>query len=126
MNEIMTSKSNLSLQKYRFTAEEYHRMGDAVIIAADRRVELINGEIIERSPINSLHAGTAKLLNRLLNNTLQGQVIISVHNPVALNEYSEPEPDLAVLAYRADMYTKAHPTPAEILLVIEVADTSPA
>ena len=62
----MTKETNIPLKKYRFTIEEYHRMGETGIIAPNRRVELINGEIIEMSPIKSPHSGTVKLLNRLL------------------------------------------------------------
>ena len=99
-------------------------MGEAGIITPGHRVELINGEIIEMSPIKSPHAGTVNLLNRLLGKILGDNFIISAQNPVELSQNSEPEPDLAVLKYRDDLYTKSHPQPADVLLVIEVADSS--
>jgi len=121
---MMTKETKIPLKKYHFTVEEYHRMGEAGIIAPGRRVELIRGEIIEMSPINSLHAGTVKLLNRLLSPLLGEDYIVSVQDPVELDRYSEPEPDLAILKYRKDLYTQSHPKPSDVLLIIEVADSS--
>lgn len=99
-------------------------MGETGIIAPGCRVELINGEIIEMSPIKSPHAGTVKLLNRLLGKLLGDDVVISVQDPVELGIYSEPEPDLAILKYREDLYIHSHPQPSDVLLIIEVADSS--
>ncbi len=112
------------VQRYRFTVEQYHRMGELGLFAAAPRVELIHGEIIEMSPINSPHSGAVNRLNRLLNALLGETALISVQNPVAITSHSEPEPDVAVLRVRADFYANAHPKPEEVLLVIEVADTS--
>jgi Uma2 family endonuclease len=120
----MTTKPNQSLPLYQFTTTEYHRLGEAGILEESRRVELLNGNIIEISPINSPHARTVKQLNRLLSKIFGEQAIISVQEPVQLDEHSEPEPDLAVLVYRADLYTQSHPRPSDTLLIIEVADAS--
>jgi len=120
----MTQDTSHLLKKYRFTIEEYHQMGEAGIIAEEQRVELINGEIVEMSPINSPHGGVVNLLNNLLHKLLSDQYIISVQNPVELGKYSEPEPDLTVLVHRPDFYAKSHPTPSDVLLIIEVADSS--
>lgn len=104
--------------------DEYHRMGEAGIIPAGRRVELINGEIIEMSPINSPHAGTVKLLNQLLGKILEEKAVIGIQDPVVLDEHSEPEPDLTILKFREDFYTNAHPETDDVLFLIEVADSS--
>jgi Uma2 family endonuclease len=120
----MTTKPRPLLPLYRFTTTEYHRVGEAGALAEGRRTELLNGNIVEMSPINSPHAGTVKQLNRLLGKIFGERAIVSVQDPVQLDDYSEPEPDLAVLAYRADLYTQAHPRPHEVLLIIEVADAS--
>ena len=105
MNGTMTKEPNIPVKKYYFNVEEYHRIGEAGIIAPGHRVELINGEIIEIGPINSLHAGTVKNLNRLLGRLFGEDAILSVQDPVELNPHSEPEPDLAILKYRTDLYT---------------------
>ena len=89
----MTSRPNPSLPLYQFTTAEYHRLGEAGILAEGRRVELLYGNIIEMGPINSPHAGTVKQLNRLLGKIFGEQAIISVQDPVQLGEHSEPEPD---------------------------------
>jgi Uma2 family endonuclease len=120
----MTKNPDFTLKTYRFTTEEYHQMGEAGILSEDKRVELINGEIVEMSPSKSLHAGVVKFLSSILNKRLGAQYIISVQDPVKIEPYSEPEPDLAILVHREDFYRKSHPTPKEVILLIEVADTS--
>ncbi|MBX2873051.1 MAG: Uma2 family endonuclease [Saprospiraceae bacterium] len=120
----MTRDTQVPIKRYYFNVEEFRQMGEAGIIAPGHRVELINGEIIEKSPINSLHAGTVKNLNRLLSRLLGEDAILSVQDTVELNQHSEPEPDLAILRYRKDLYTQAHPKPEDVFLIIEVADST--
>jgi Uma2 family endonuclease len=109
----------------RFTIEEYHRMGECGILRSDERLELIAGHIIAREPINSRHAGTVDRLTRLWTSRLGDRAIVRVQNPLVLPaQASEVQPDLMLLAPRADFYTPAHPTPPDVLLLIEVADTS--
>jgi Uma2 family endonuclease len=115
---------SLQIAKRHFTADEYGRMADAGILSEDDRVELIEGEIVEMSPIGRRHAACVNRLNRFLTTEIGQLAIVSVQNPVRLDEYSEPEPDVALLRPRADFYEGAHPTPESILLVVEVADTS--
>lgn len=107
-----------------FTVDEYHRMGAAGIFSEDDRVELIDGEILKMSPIGSRHAASVNRLNMLFNNLLGGRAIVSVQNPVVLNDFSEPEPDIAILKPHDDFYAQALPTATDVLLIIEVADTS--
>ena len=76
------------------------------------------------SPIGSAHAARVKRLTRLLVRRLGTQAIVQVQDPVVLSRFSEPEPDLAVLKPRADFYAARHPEPADVLLIVEVADTS--
>src|SRR5207249_1607451 len=99
--------------RHLFTVDEYHRMGEAGIFAEGKRVELIEGEIIEMSPIGSLHAARVKRLTRLLVRRLGIRAIVQVQDPVVLNRFSEPEPDLAVLKPRDDFYASGHPEPAD-------------
>jgi Uma2 family endonuclease len=109
----------------RFTIDEYHRMGEAGILGCDERLELIAGHIVVREPIGSRHAGTVDRLNRLWTSRLGERVIVRVQNPLALPEQaSEVQPDLMLLVPRADFYMASHPVPADVRLLIEVADTS--
>jgi Uma2 family endonuclease len=111
-------------QKYYFSVDDYYRMADAGLFSDDQHVELIEGEVIEMSPIGSSHAGCVDDLNSLLNRKVRRLAIVRVRGPVRINEYSEPQPDLALLKPRRDSYRRSHPTPPEVLLVIEVSDTS--
>jgi Uma2 family endonuclease len=111
------------INQHLFTLDEYHRMIDAGIFAEDDRVELINGIIIEMNPIGKNHGGNVKRLNSLFSKKLP-DVIVSVQDPVQLNNLSEPQPDIALLKFRNDYYTNAHPRPDDVLLIIEVADSS--
>lgn len=99
-------------------------MIEAGILQENDRVELIDGEILHMSPIGSRHAACVNRLNTLLTRHMGDTAIISVQNPVRLNDYSEPEPDIAVLKPRDDFYIAAHPGVEDIVLVIEVAETS--
>ena len=112
------------LRKYRFTVADYHRMAHAGILGEGDRVELIDGEIIEMSPIGSRHAACVNRLTRLLVTKLGDRAVVAVQNPVRLSDLSEPQPDFAVLRPRQGAYADRHPGPADILLLIEVADTS--
>ena len=98
-------------------------MGEAGLLDG-QRVELLEGRIIDMAPVKSKHASVVKFLNNWLRTALSDQYTISVQDPISLSKYSEPEPDLAVLAFREDYYAKAHPHPEDIHLLIEVADTS--
>ena len=107
-----------------FTRKEYHRMGDAGILKPTERVELIRGEIVEMSPIGPRHVAFVNNLTQLLVLRLDGRAIVSVQNPVALDDDTEPEPDLAVLRRRAVPYKESEPATDDVLLLIEVADNS--
>lgn len=109
---------------YRFTVGEYHRMGESGIFAPDARVELIEGEIVERTPIGPRHAACVNRLTDRLAGILRPRAILAVQNPVILGSVSEPQPDIAVLRATDDYYASGHPRPDDILLLIEVADTS--
>jgi Uma2 family endonuclease len=111
-------------QRHRLTVAEYYRMGEAGILAQDAHVELIEGEIIDMPPIGSPHAGTVDYIADALRLACSEQAIVRVQNPVFLDLHSEPQPDIALLRSRPDFYRSAHPTPADVLSIIEVADTS--
>lgn len=112
------------LQRRLFTADEFHRMAEAGVLREDDRVELVDGEIVEMTPIGSPHAACVDRLLALLQRWVEGRGILRVQGPIRLDAHSEPLPDLSVLRPRADFYASAHPTPGDIVLVVEVADTS--
>jgi Uma2 family endonuclease len=114
----------VDIQRRLFTSAEYETMLAAGILAENDRVELIEGEILQMSPIGSPHAGCVKRSNGTFSRLLQGRAIVSVQDPVFLSDVSEPEPDIVLLRPRADFYAGSHPRPEDVLLVLEVAETS--
>lgn len=112
------------LAKRWITVDEYERMGEAGIFHPDDRLELLEGVIYDLSPIGSPHAACVDFLSSFLNRLFGGKFIVRVQSPIRLNDFSEPQPDIALLRWRDDFYRHAHPTPADVLLVIEVADST--
>ena len=110
--------------RHVITVAAFHRMGEAGILGPAERVELIDGEIIDMSPIGALHAAIVARLTMLFSRELGGTAVVWCQNPLRLDDVSEPEPDIVILRPRADFYATAHPGPADALLVIEVSDTS--
>ncbi|HJR08660.1 MAG TPA: Uma2 family endonuclease [Pyrinomonadaceae bacterium] len=115
---------SVQIARRHFNVTEYYRMTEAGILSESDRVELIDGEVIEMSPIGSRHAACVNRLTMLLTGKLGQTAILSVQNPIRLDEYSEPQPDLCLLQPRSDFYAEGHPTPVDVLLVVEVADSS--
>lgn len=99
-------------------------MAEAGILSEDDHVELLEGEVVEMSPIGSRHAACVDRLNRLLNQLANLDVIVRVQNPIYLSDYSEPQPDISLLRPRDDFYAGEHPKPSDVVMVIEVADSS--
>ena len=113
-------------QRHAVSVAEYLRMGEAGVFQPEARLELVEGEILEMAPIGSRHGGTVNTLNRLFAQLLGERCVVAVQNPVALGDRSMPQPDLALLKSRGDDYTRSHPTASDVLLLIEVADTTRA
>jgi len=111
-------------QRHRYTVADYHRMGEAGILAPDARVELIDGEIVDMPPIGFRHSGTVDKLNHIFVAACAGRAIVRVQGSIQLGDYSEPQPDVALLRARDDFFTTSPATPGDVLLVIEVATTS--
>ena len=111
-------------RRHSLTVEDYYRMAEVGILGPDDRVELIEGEIIDMPPPGELHAGTVSQLDHLLQRAVGDRAIVFVQNPAVLGRYSAPQPDLALLRPRPDFYKSALPRSGDILLIIEVADTS--
>ncbi|MBD2500076.1 Uma2 family endonuclease [Anabaena azotica] len=113
-----------TLQLRLWTVEEYHRMAEAGIFGADERVELLEGKIIWMIAKGTAHRSAVSRTDRLLQNSLKNVALICVQDPVKLNERSEPEPDISVVKVDPLDYADHHPTPSEVYLIIEVADSS--
>jgi Uma2 family endonuclease len=108
---------------HRFSVTLYEKMIDDGILEEDDRVELIRGEIVAKTPIGKQHAASVKRLNRLFSSLLGAQAVVSVQDPIKFAD-SEPEPDIALLVPKGDYYASDIPAPADVLLIVEVADTS--
>lgn len=99
-------------------------MARAEVFDEDYRVELLEGEVVEMTPIGSRHAGCVNLLTHRLVSGVGDRAVVGVQNPIQVGDLSEPQPDLVLLRPRSDFYAEHHPLPPEVLLVVEVADSS--
>ena len=120
----MSAVASFSPQRHRITVEEYYRMAEAGIFKEEDRVELIEGEVIDMSPIGIDHAYFVNRLTSLFIQSVGLQANVSSQNPIWLNSRSEPQPDIALLRYREDFYRHTRPGPVDILLLVEVSDTT--
>lgn len=109
---------------HRFTVEDYHKMAEAGILTEDDRVELIEGEIVEMAPIGRRHMASVDRFTLLLVRALSPKAIVRVGGAVRLSGFTEPQPDLILLRPQADFYPTADAAPSDVLLVVEVADSS--
>ena len=119
-----TNRMRMETRKRLFTADEYLRMGEAGILASDSRVELIEGEIIEMSPIGNRHLACVARANELFVAAFAGKAIVTCQSYVRLNHYSEPQPDLVLAKTRSDYYVRKRLSADDTFLVVEVADSS--
>jgi Uma2 family endonuclease len=119
-----TARMQTEVTKKLFTVDEYYQMAAAGIIGPEERVELINGEVIQMSPIGDQHAGCVNTANKLLVRALGDDVVVSVQNPLQLDNYTEPEPDVVVLKPRPDNYRGKKARAEDVLWVIEVSDNT--
>jgi len=110
--------------RHRLTVDDFHRMGEAGILGPDARAELIDGEVFDMSPIGRLHAALVARLAAAFHESLGRSHLVWTQNPLRLGPMSELQPDLALLVPRDDFYLHLEPSPADVRLVVEVADTS--
>jgi Uma2 family endonuclease len=110
--------------KHLTNIDEWRRLGEADIFPPESRLELINGEILEMAPIGFNHAGHLNRINKLFTRLVPDNVIASVQNPLQLGDFSEPEPDFMLLKPNVDFYSSRHPNANDVLLLVEVADSS--
>jgi Uma2 family endonuclease len=112
------------LTTHRWTVEEYHRLASAGLFAPEARVELIDGVIYDMRPIGPFHAGVTAALNEFFAGLSNGRWLVWPQNPLKLDDHSEPVPDITLLKRIPDIYKKRHPTAEDVILIIEVADST--
>lgn len=124
--DVVRRNSPMPIEATRklFDVDAYYRMAEIGIIGPEERVELIDGEILQMSPIGVRHAGCVNIANELFCAAFKGKAVVSVQNPLRLNNYNEPEPDLVLLKRREDRYRGKRVEGGDALLVVEVADTT--
>ena len=111
--------------RHLVTVDEFERMVDAGVFAPDRRLELIDGEIVDMSPIGSAHQACVNRLNVVFSPlAVAGRAVVQVQGAIRASEVSQPQPDIALVRPRDDFYAGGHPGPDDLLLVVEVADSS--
>jgi Uma2 family endonuclease len=110
--------------RHRLTVRDYHRLGEAGVLGEDDRVELLEGQLVDMSPIGPRHALAVDALTELLVHAAAGRAAVRVQNPIVLDDSSEPQPDFTLLRKPWHGYPEAHPRPPDVYLVIEVADSS--
>ena len=113
-----------TVRRHRFDTTEYHRMAEAGILSEEARVELVDGEVVEMSPIGSRHQAVVDRLTRMLVTFAGEDYIARAQGPVRLDEHNEPQPDLALLRFGEDFYERGHPGPGDALLLVEVSESS--
>ncbi len=117
--------TNSQIRKHLTTLSEWRKMGEAGVFPADSRLELINGEVLEMSPIGSQHASHLKRLFHYFAKKIDfNDALLSIQDPLQLNNLSEPEPDLMLLQPDPGFYQSQHPKANNVLLLVEIADTS--
>ncbi|HTW71492.1 MAG TPA: Uma2 family endonuclease [Acetobacteraceae bacterium] len=112
------------VRRHRLTVQDYHRLGEAGVLGEDDRVELLEGQLVDMSPIGPRHSHVIDLLTRILVRAVGDRGWVRVQNPIVLDSGSEPQPDIVVARPSASGYRDAHPRPDDVLLLIEVADSS--
>ncbi len=120
----MNAQADDWLPRHRLTVDDYYRIGEIGVLAPDARTELINGEIIDMTPPGSRHSATVAFLADSLTAVTGSSAIRWVQSPLRLSHSSEPQPDLMLLKRRDDFYAKENPRPADVLLLVEVSDSS--
>ena len=104
--------------------DEYHRMADLGLIAPDSRVELLDGEVVDMAPIGTRHNACVMWLTRAFSRSIGDRALLGVQGSMRLGRFSEPQPDIALFRPRDDLYASRYAEPEDVLLLIEVADSS--
>jgi Uma2 family endonuclease len=122
---ILTGNFNgLNLKLRQITVKEYDTMIESGVFDEDEKVELLNGAIVEKMPKGTKHSAATDRINRIFYRHFGETVFIRNQNPIWLDDFSEPEPDIVLAVPKTDEYENSHPTPDEIYLILEVSDST--
>ncbi len=124
LNEVSGLDTEFDTRIHKYTFDEYHEMGEAGIFKTGDRVELIDGEIVLMPPIGSSHAAGTARCTRIFTMAVGERAIVWAQNPVHLPDGGEPEPDIALIRPRPDYYQSSLPASSDVLLAVEVSDTT--
>jgi len=128
--EAMSNDTSMSAQNQNWprphllTVHDYYRMAEVGLLSPDDRTELIEGEIIDMPPIGNRHAEVVRLLTKRLLRAISDEAEVSAQLPVRLSLRSEPQPDFAIIKTKSGGYRSAHPVPSDVLLLVEVSDST--
>lgn len=114
----------LTIVRKRFTVTEYEQIAAAGVLSADGRFELLGGEIVEMAALGPQHSASVTRLTELFYGLNKSHITIRVQDPVRLGDFSAPQPDIAIVNRRDDRYVGGHPEPEDVLLLIEVSESS--
>lgn len=124
MTTVAITEKRAAIVPKRFTVEEFRKMTEVGILPEESGWEIIDGYLIDKMSIGSNHAGTVNLLTQKLIIRLAGKAAVAVQNPIRIDDYNAPEPDISLLRPREDFYRKSLPAPQDALLLIEVSDST--
>ena len=124
MTTIFEPEETSTVTFKRFCVDDFHKMMEIGVLIEESGWEIIDGKIIDKIKISSKNAGTVTKINKVLANLVGHQVLISIRSPIHIDDYNEPEPDIALLKPREDFYAESHPLPPDVLLLIEVSDST--
>ena len=110
--------------QHRFNLKEYYRMAETGVLPPDARVELLDGKVIDMSPIGPFHGGVTDYLNEVFAAASKGRWRTRVQNSLRLDDHSEPQPDLVLARPAPDFYRKRHPQPEDVFLLVEISDST--
>lgn len=124
MTTVIQSEKVSPVVPKRFRVEDFRKMTEVGILPEESGWEIIDGYLIDKMSIGSNHAGIVNILTQKLIVLLAGKAVVAVQNPIHIDDYNEPEPDIALLKSRNDFYRKSLPTPEDVLLLVEVSDST--
>lgn len=124
MTTVAELRETPKIKLKRFRVEDFYKMTRAGILPEEHGWEVIDGRLVDKMTIGTKHTSTVKRLNEILKENLGKTVNISIQDPIHVDEYNEPDADIALLKRREDFYADSHPTPQDVLLLIEVSDST--
>ncbi len=124
LEATITKTSSNGVKPHLITVDRYNRMIEAGVYTENDRIELLNGEIIETMPKGPKHSVLNDVVLELFKEKLGGKIYARSQNPIILDNFSEPEPDIVLVEPPSKKYLQSHPTPADIFLIMEISDTT--